>query len=91
MSGVAFHEGVLADELTSTDLLALALGGVKGSSKTVMVELRGFEPLTPSMRKWCRSEQATSDGLPDHLRLPQPIAFGWHEPRVIPSKTQSWI
>ena len=35
-SGVVFHEGVSADELTSTDLLKLALGGT-GSSKPVMV------------------------------------------------------
>jgi site-specific DNA recombinase len=48
-SGVAFHEGVSGDDLTATDLLELALGGT-GSSKPVMVELRGFEPLTPSMR-----------------------------------------
>ena len=43
MSGVAFHEGVSAHDLTSTDLLELALG-VKGSSKAVMVEVAGIEP-----------------------------------------------
>jgi hypothetical protein len=47
--GVGFHEGMSADGLTSTDLLQLALWGT-GWSKPVMVELRGFEPLTPSMR-----------------------------------------
>jgi site-specific DNA recombinase len=56
---VAFHEGVWADELTSTDLLVLALGG-KGSSKPVMVELRGFEPLTPSMPWRCATSCATA-------------------------------
>jgi hypothetical protein len=40
VSGVAFHEGVSADDLTSTDLLELALG-VTGSSKTVMVVVAG--------------------------------------------------
>ena len=56
---VAFHEGVWADDLTSTDLLVLALGG-KGSSKPVMVELRGFEPLTPSMPWRCATSCATA-------------------------------
>jgi site-specific DNA recombinase len=51
-SGVAFHEGVSTDDLTATDLLELALGGI-GSSKSVMVELRGFEPLTPCMQSRC--------------------------------------
>ena len=45
LSGVVFHEGVLADDLTSTDLLELALGG-KGSSKPVMVGGTGLEPVT---------------------------------------------
>ena len=53
LTGVVLHEGVSADDLTLTDLLQLAQGG-KGCSKPVMVELRvelrGFEPLTPSMR-----------------------------------------
>ena len=59
MSGVVFYEGVSADDLTSTDLLVLALGG-KGSSKSVMVELRGFEPLTPSMPWRCATSCATA-------------------------------
>jgi len=37
---------------TSAGLLATALAG-RGSSKAAMVELRGFEPLTPSMRTRC--------------------------------------
>ena len=41
LSGVAFHEGVLADELASTDLLSLALGGL-GSNKDLMVERKGL-------------------------------------------------
>ena len=45
---VAFHEGVWADDLTSTDLLVLALGG-KGSSKPVMVGDTGIEPVTSSV------------------------------------------
>jgi site-specific DNA recombinase len=49
LTGVVLHEGVSADDLTLTDRLQLAQGG-KGCSKPVMVELRGFEPLTPSMR-----------------------------------------
>ena len=39
LSGVVFHEGISADDLTSADLLELALGGI-GSSKPAMVELR---------------------------------------------------
>jgi len=46
-SGVVFHEGVSGDDLTSTDLLALALGGT-GSSKPVMVEDVRFEPAPPN-------------------------------------------
>jgi site-specific DNA recombinase len=49
LSGVAFYEGVSAEGLNEMNLLALALGGT-GSNKDLMVELRGFEPLTPSMR-----------------------------------------
>ena len=63
---VAFHEGVWADELTSTDLLELALGG-KGSNKDLMVELRGFEPLTPSMRTRCATGLRYS---PENLSQP---------------------
>jgi site-specific DNA recombinase len=48
VSRVVFHEGVLADELTETDLLELALGGV-GSSKPVMVGDTGIEPVTSSV------------------------------------------
>jgi site-specific DNA recombinase len=44
VSGVAFHEGVSIDNLTSTDLLELALGGM-GSSKPVMVGDTGIEPV----------------------------------------------
>jgi site-specific DNA recombinase len=51
--GVAFHEGVLADELADADLLELALLGGTGSSKAAMVELRGFEPLTPCLPSKC--------------------------------------
>ena len=47
-SGVVFHEGVSADDLTSTDLLELALGGT-GSSKLVMVGDTGIEPVTSSV------------------------------------------
>jgi site-specific DNA recombinase len=61
LSGVAFYEDVWADELTSTDLLELALGGM-GSSKPVMVELRGFEPLTPSMRTSGRKANSVCTG-----------------------------
>jgi hypothetical protein len=45
LSGVVFHEGVSADDLTSTDLLAVALGG-QGLNKDSMVELQGLEPWT---------------------------------------------
>jgi hypothetical protein len=48
LSRVAFHEGVLADELASTDLLSLALGGL-GSNKDLMVERAGFEPADPKV------------------------------------------
>ncbi len=48
LSGVAFYDGASADDLTSTDLLELALGGT-GSSKPVMVGATGFEPVTPRL------------------------------------------
>ena len=48
-----------APELSLTDLLALAFGA-KGSSKTVMVELRGLEPLTPTLPVWCATSCATA-------------------------------
>ena len=48
LSGVAFHEGVAAYELASTDLLALALGGT-GSNKDLMVGATGFEPVTSGL------------------------------------------
>jgi hypothetical protein len=48
LSGVAFYDGASADDLTSTDLLELALGGT-GSSKPVMVGRTGFEPVTSSV------------------------------------------
>ncbi len=38
LSGVVFHEGILAYDLTSADLLELGLGGI-GSSKSAMVVL----------------------------------------------------
>ena len=48
VAAVAFHEGVSSDDLTSTDLLALALGGT-GWSKPVMVGDTGIEPVTSSV------------------------------------------
>jgi hypothetical protein len=54
-SGVAFHEGVLADGPNQTDLLALALAlGGTGSNNDLMVEHVGFEPTTSSM-PWRRA------------------------------------
>jgi site-specific DNA recombinase len=47
---------------TSTGLLATALAG-QGSSKTAMVELRGLEPLTPSMPWRCATSCATAPCL----------------------------
>jgi site-specific DNA recombinase len=44
---VMMEDGSLED-ITSTDLLILALGGT-GSSKTVMVGATGFEPVTPRL------------------------------------------
>ena len=41
-----------ADKITRASLLAAALSGTC-SSKTAMVDPRGFEPLTPSMRTRC--------------------------------------
>jgi len=64
LSGVAFHEGVLADGLTSTDLLAVALGG-QGLNKDSMVELRGLEPLTPCLQtepSWSTARPSTAPG-----------------------------
>jgi site-specific DNA recombinase len=45
-------EGAAWDVIPGADLLAVSLAG-HGSSKTALVELRGFEPLTPSMRTRC--------------------------------------
>ncbi len=51
-SGVLLTEHTVYREPTLTELLELAWG--QGCwSKAVMVELRGFEPLTPSMRTRC--------------------------------------
>ncbi len=51
---LADEDGARTDDLSLTDLLELAwLQRARGSNKTVMVELRGFEPLTPSMRTRC--------------------------------------
>ncbi|SRR6266542_65683 len=48
---LADEDGARTDDLSLTDLLELAwLQRARGSNKTVMVELRGFEPLTPSYR-----------------------------------------
>ena len=44
VSGVVFHEGVLADDLTEADLLELALRDC-GSSRAAMVGATGFEPV----------------------------------------------
>ena len=42
-------------------LLDLALGG--GLSKDTMVELRGLEPLTPTLPVWCATSCATAPYL----------------------------
>ena len=49
LGGVVFHEGVSANDLTSTDLLTLALLGDTGSNKDLMVGATGFEPVTPRL------------------------------------------
>jgi hypothetical protein len=50
-----------AAEFTLTDQLDLALAWrARGSSKTVMVEPRGFEPLTPTLPVWCATSCATA-------------------------------
>ncbi len=51
-SSPVLEDGAAWSGLTGADLLAVTLGG-HGSSKTALVELRGFEPLTPSMRTRC--------------------------------------
>jgi hypothetical protein len=48
------------DSLSSADLLAAALSGDQSSHKAAMVELRGFEPLTPSMPWKCATSCATA-------------------------------
>ena len=49
LSGVIFHEGVSAFDLTSADLLDLALVGGTGSNKSLMVGDTGIEPVTSSV------------------------------------------
>lgn len=59
--GTAEALGVVSsqtDRLTLTDIVA-----VTGSSKTVMVELRGFEPLTPTLPVWCATSCAIAPCL----------------------------
>jgi site-specific DNA recombinase len=51
-SSPAGEGGAAWSDLTGADLLGLSLAG-QGSSRTALVELRGFEPLTPSMRTRC--------------------------------------
>jgi site-specific DNA recombinase len=46
-------------EQSSADLLALSLAG-QGSSRTALVELRGLEPLTPTLPVWCATSCATA-------------------------------
>ena len=48
VSGVVFHEEVLADDLTEADLLELALRG-SYSSRPAMVGNEGLEPPTSSV------------------------------------------
>jgi site-specific DNA recombinase len=50
------------DMSTSAGLLASALAG-RGSNETAMVELRGFEPLTPCMPCKCATSCATAPGV----------------------------
>jgi site-specific DNA recombinase len=47
------------EDLTLTDLLDLAFRA-SVSSKTIMVELRGLEPLTPTLPVWCATSCATA-------------------------------
>ena len=68
LTGVVFHEGVSAGDVTLTDLLFLAPGG-KGSSKSVMVGRTGFEPVTFSVsgRRAPAAPTARDDeSLPDY-------------------------
>jgi hypothetical protein len=64
---VAFHDGVSAGDLTSTDLLALALGGT-GWSKPVMVGDTGIEPVASTVSR-CRSSHSSSVFNPVTWRL----------------------
>jgi site-specific DNA recombinase len=60
------EDGAPAD-LSLTDRLELALAlRARGSCKPVMVELRGFEPLTPSMRTRCATGLRHSPLAPRH-------------------------
>ncbi len=59
-----------AAALTLTDRLDLALFlRARGSSNPVMVELRGLEPLTPTLPVWCATSCATAP-CPESPRAP---------------------
>jgi site-specific DNA recombinase len=48
------------DALTNAELLERALFNGQSSDKTEMVELRGLEPLTPTLPVWCATSCATA-------------------------------
>jgi hypothetical protein len=56
--------------LTGAELLGLSLAG-QGSSKTASVELRGLEPLTPTLPVWCATSCATAPNVPGGRALAQ--------------------
>ena len=53
------EERASLDRLTGADLLTVALGA-NGSSRAALVELRGFEPLTPALPVRCATSCATA-------------------------------
>ena len=60
-SGNAKRPGIPAGPLRDTSIASLRdLFEVPGSSKTILVELRGFEPLTPCMPCRCATSCATA-------------------------------
>ena len=56
------HDGDGPCVSSGIESLISGIGRVQGSSKPSMVELRGIEPLTPSMRTRCATNCATAPG-----------------------------
>lgn len=75
-SGPIPKDGAAVERITEAGLLSACLS-CHGLNRTAMVELRGFEPLTPTLPVWCATSCATAPlclyKLPDAI---EPTAGG---------------